>query len=127
VNGALVLCGGQLTSYFWFLQAQKIHSLSEEVNEGKTTIRTLNKRNESDIVSDCLKVNLWHLIDKNMVTIANFRFFQFQDCVNNLMESVKGLKKNLGEKDVSGLSLLKPYCQHVYIHEYDLHCFVKSN
>ena len=24
-----------------------------------------------------------------------------QDCVNNLMESVKSLKKNLGEKDVS--------------------------
>lgn len=30
-----------------------------------------------------------------------FRFVLCQDCVNNLMESVKGLKKNLGEKDVS--------------------------
>lgn len=30
-----------------------------------------------------------------------FVFVLFQDCVNNLMESVKGLKKNLGEKDVS--------------------------
>ena len=126
-----MLCGGyfdsrQLTSYFWFPQAQKIHSLSKERDGAKTTIRTLNKRNESDIVSDCLKVNLWQLIDTIMVTIADFVFFQFQDCVNNLMESVKGLKKNLGEKDVSGL-LLIPFCQHVYIHEYDLHCFVKSN
>ena len=32
-------------------QAQKIHSLSNELDEAKTTIRMLNKRNESDIVS----------------------------------------------------------------------------
>lgn len=34
-------------------QAQKIHSLSNELVEAKTTIRMLNKRNESDIVSSC--------------------------------------------------------------------------
>ena len=34
-------------------QAQKIHSLSNELDEAKTTIRMLNKRNESDIVSSC--------------------------------------------------------------------------
>ena len=32
-------------------QAQKIHSLSNELDEAKTTIRMLNKRNGSDIVS----------------------------------------------------------------------------
>ena len=45
--------------YFWFLQAQKIHSLSEELDEAKGTIRTLNKRKESDIVSDCFKGTVW--------------------------------------------------------------------
>ena len=34
-------------------QGQKIHSLSNELDEAKTTIRMLNKRNESDIVSSC--------------------------------------------------------------------------
>ena len=34
-----------------------------------------------------------------------FVFVLFKDCVNNLMESVKGLKKNLGEKDVSSCLL----------------------
>lgn len=41
---------------FVFSQAQKIHSLSEELDEAKTSIRTLNKRNESDIVSDLVFV-----------------------------------------------------------------------
>ena len=39
-------------------QAQKIHSLSNELDEAKTTIRMLNKRNESDIVSSCSLVRL---------------------------------------------------------------------
>lgn len=88
--------------YFWFLQAQKIHSLSEELDEAKGTIRTLNKRNESDIVSDCFNwtVRLFLKKNENKLT-CYFRFVLCQDCVNNLMESVKGLKKNLGEKDVS--------------------------
>ena len=37
-------------------QAQKMHSLSIELDEAKTTIRMLNKRNESDIVSKCFLV-----------------------------------------------------------------------
>lgn len=41
---------------FVFSKAQKIHSLSEELDEAKTRIRTLNKRNESDIVSDLVFV-----------------------------------------------------------------------
>lgn len=36
----------------------KIHSLSDELDEAKTTIRTLNKQKESDIVSDCFQIIL---------------------------------------------------------------------
>ncbi|KAL9974095.1 hypothetical protein ACROYT_G011096 [Oculina patagonica] len=71
-------------------QGQKIHSLSEELDEARTTIRTLNKRNESDI-----------------------------DCVNNLMESVKGLKKNLGEKD-SELSFLRNQLEESKLQQQEL-------
>ncbi|XP_020614830.1 kinesin-like protein KIF15 isoform X3 [Orbicella faveolata] len=71
-------------------QAQKIHSLSEELDEAKINIRTLNKRNESDI-----------------------------DCVNNLMESVKGLKKNLGEKD-SELSFLRNQLEESKLQQQEL-------
>ncbi|CAH3020308.1 unnamed protein product, partial [Porites evermanni] len=71
-------------------QAQKIHSLSNELDEAKTTIRMLNKRNESDI-----------------------------DCVNNLMESVKSLKKNLGEKD-SELSFARNQLEESKIQQQEL-------
>jgi len=42
-----------------------MHSLSEELDEAKTTIRTLNKRNESDIVSDCLEGLVYVLLNDN--------------------------------------------------------------
>lgn len=71
-------------------QAQKIHSLSEELDEAKTSIRTLNKRNESDI-----------------------------DCVNNLMESVKGLKKNLGDKE-SELSYIRNQLEESKLQQQEL-------
>lgn len=58
-------------------QAHKINSLSDELEEAKTTIRTLNKRKESDL-----------------------------DCINNMMGTVKELKKNLSEKD-SELSFIR--------------------
>ncbi|XP_068722534.1 kinesin-like protein KIF15 isoform X2 [Montipora capricornis] len=71
-------------------QAQKIHSLSDELEEAKTAIRTLNKRKESDL-----------------------------DCINNMMGTVKDLKKNLSEKD-SELSFVRNQLEESKIQQQDL-------
>lgn len=71
-------------------QAQKIHSLSDELEEAKTAIRTLNKRKDSDL-----------------------------DCINNMMGTVKDLKKSLSEKD-SELSFARNQLEESKIQQQDL-------